>query len=262
MSKAKLGFCVVALGLALLATPTAGQQPQELPDLIVADAYLERNDLVLEIQNQGPGAAKKGATVTARIGGRLRNKPVEVDLTVPAPDEVFAVSHVRIPLAKFGVTDPNHFDQYLTVQLDPANQFADARRDNNTYHKILGPKTNSDRGDYQRQRNLPDLVINDITCNGGSIFVHYQNRGRGVTGADFLVELSGNKRKFEGNYLYRFTVPPPGKAMSTGGFSPDLLALNIGDEVEITARIDPEQRVRESNDRNNTFTKKIKIVGR
>ena len=109
--------------------------------------------------------------------------------------------------------------------------------------------------------DLPDLVITDITATKDYLIVHYRNAGKGVgaTGADFLIGIGAGDKSFPGNSLYRFVVPPPGRAMKTGGFTIGLVGLKPGDEAEVTATIDHEGRVKESNSENNTFTKKLTI---
>lgn len=88
--------------------------------------------------------------------------------------------------------------------------------------------------------------------------VKYKNIG-GAGGGDFLVKLSAGAQAFGGNPLYRFPVPPPQVEMATGGFTIGLIGLQQGSVADVTAEIDWEHRVAESNENNNTLTKNIHI---
>jgi hypothetical protein len=243
----------VAGGLAAPAPP----RPPSLPDLVVADLRAADGDLVLEVQNQGPGLGRKGALVEARLTWGPGNGKSH-SCKVPMPVAVLAVAEYRVPLAVLGVADAWGLG-IVTVELDPASKIAEERRGNNRYHKAFDSGMRFDRGEYRKSAGLPDLVVTDITSDGTYIYVHYLNQGKGATGADFLFRFRSGKRDFDGNYYYRYPVPPPGKAMRTGGLTPGLVGLRPGDEAVVEAVIDHEGRVRESNAANNTFSKKVAV---
>jgi hypothetical protein len=270
-----LAFMTVSI--VLFVSIGRGEQPKaEKPDLIVSDLTLVGDELVLEVQNQGPGAAKKGQTVEALLSSSIRTKvkdkatgkdkivlnPASVTVTVPVPADVMATEKVKIPLAKFGVKDLADFSPLLTVSLDTKKVLEEERKNNNTYYRHLdftGRQTIPPRGDYKNGTELPDLVITDITQEGFNLVTHYKNAGKGSTGADFIFSYKSGKAKFDGNSYYRYRVPAPGVASKTGGLNCDTLGLKKGDEVEVEVTVDPEDRVRETDKKNNTFKKKITI---
>jgi hypothetical protein len=263
---------LLAGSLGTLAATGRGTQPAkaEKPDLIVADLSLEGDDLLLVIQNQGPGAAKKGAkfdvvlsgTRLVKVKGNTTDMPVTVTVSAPAPEEPLGIEKVKVPLSKFGVKDKQELRSSFTVELDPKNTVAEEREKNNSYHRQLdftGNVVQPPRGDYAG-KDLPDLAITDITQDENrNIVIHFTNKGKGATGADFIFEIRSGKNKFPGNFYYRYRVPPPGSANKTGGFGPGLLNLRAGVEVEVEATIDSEDRVRETDKTNNTFKKKLTI---
>ncbi|HJZ53411.1 MAG TPA: hypothetical protein VKE74_00545 [Gemmataceae bacterium] len=228
------------------------------PDLIVSDIYLDGDVLVFQIQNQGPGDAPKGVSVQVVVSGKVKEKPVTLTEAVPVPVTPFAVRTVRIPLKKFGADDPVDFGYIVTVEIDPQNTLAEERKTNNTAHRALREEAQP-RGEYIESKELPDLVITDITTDGTYLFVHYMNKGQGATGADFLVRFRCGEESFDGNYYYRFPVPSPGVASKTGGLTVGLIGLKRGDVAEVEATIDHEDRVRETDKTNNTFKKTLKI---
>lgn len=106
---------------------------------------------------------------------------------------------------------------------------------------------------------LPDLVVTDIFYDYPYIRVKYCNLGEGVGSGDFLIKLRNNQsgQEFGGNPYYRFAIPRPKECKLTGGYTPSLIGLTYGQTASVTAIIDWEQRVVESNENNNTFTKTI-----
>jgi hypothetical protein len=272
------GLILVAGSVVFLAAFGRGDPPPkgEKPDLIVSDLRLDGDVVILEVQNQGPGTAKKETTVEATVTGWVETtlkddatgkeviayEPVSITVKVPVPVEVLATDTVKIPLKKFEVKDFTKFQPSLHVTLDTKGDLDEERKTNNTFHRELdftGKAVPPDRGDYKAGIELPDLVVTDITHDDINLFVHYANKGKGATGADFLVSIKSGEKKFDGNSYYRFPVPAPGTETKTGGFNLTLLDLKSGDEVEVEATIDHEDRVRETDKKNNTFKKKLTI---
>jgi tetratricopeptide (TPR) repeat protein len=106
---------------------------------------------------------------------------------------------------------------------------------------------------------LPDLIITDIYCDGNSALItKYMNVGAAGAG-DFTIKYSANGNSYPGNSLYRFKVPEPGQEMTTGRLTIGLIGLKPGMTAIVTAEIDWENRVNESNKNNNVFHKQITI---
>ncbi|MBX3167215.1 MAG: hypothetical protein KF760_07375 [Candidatus Eremiobacteraeota bacterium] len=232
--------------------------PLELPDVIVT--HLSRTDktVTVHLQNQGPGSGKGSVRLlVARQGAR--EGPVQVN--VPAPKRVFEVtSSPPIPLRSLGVP-ADWSSQMLQVEIQADGQ---ARSSNKTFYEQLERSSgvmHNDSGPYNEEHpDLPDLVIERVFYDGPSYLkVVYANRGRGRTGADFLISSRCGQRKFGGNYYYRYRVPPAGQSRTTGGLSIGRLGLKPGDKAQLEMTIDPEGRVRETNSQNNTWTGLVEL---
>jgi hypothetical protein len=115
------------------------------------------------------------------------------------------------------------------------------------------------RAAYTSDGPLPDLVITDIVHDGPYLRVKYRNASAGASGADFLIRIEANGNKFDGNSYYRFVIPPGDTEQTTGGFTLGLVGIKPGTEVSVAATIDWEDRVRESNESNNHFSKRVRI---
>lgn len=241
------------VGLAVAAT--AQNPPGDGPDLIAADLRLDKGDLVLEVQNQGPGSFAKGATTKATVSAVVKGKRQETEVEVPVPAEPFAVAEVRIPVKGLGVTDAKDLTSPVRVQLDPAKQLKDERAGNNDYKKQPAA---TKRPDYRGAKDLPDLVVTDVTADKTSVHTTFKNVGKGVTGADFIIQTASGGKSFNGNTNYRNVVPPPGTEVKVS-VGLGMLGLKSGATAEVTAVVDPEERVRETDRKNNTLTKKITV---
>lgn len=250
------------LGLMLVGLIAAADVP---PDLIVAEAVAEGSFLALTVQNQGPGEGK--GRFQLRVDGKsMRSKAdrgsVEIEAAVPSA--VFGLETLKIPLSELGVTDPGEFDLMVHVRLDPARRVREANPGNNEYWKQISIMRNGrvvppERGDYRREASLPDLVITDVISDGRYLKTVFKNQGKGCTGGDFLIRTRVGERSFDGNYYYRYRVPGPGKTTTTGGLTPGKVGLSPGMEATVTVEIDWEGRVRESNEQNNRFVKKLRL---
>jgi len=102
---------------------------------------------------------------------------------------------------------------------------------------------------------LPDLVVKDILYQAPYLRIFYCNEGKSsLAGKDFLLNLSSGGRVLDPRDP--FQVPEAGKCSQTD-FNIRMLGLLAGGTSEITATIDSRDNVRESNETNNTLTKKI-----
>ena len=106
-----------------------------------------------------------------------------------------------------------------------------------------------------------DLVITDIIQDGPYAFVIYKNAGSGggSSGDDFGITLEANGKKFVTGPSYRRYVPKPDKLVSTGGYALTQLGINEGWMGNFVAHIDPEKRVNEQDENNNSYTKMIRV---
>ena len=115
------------------------------------------------------------------------------------------------------------------------------------------------RANPAAEPGVPDLVVLDLCYEGPYVTVAYANLGTGVGERDFLIKLSTQQGEFGGNSYYRFEVPPPQNVMHTGGFTIGLIGLEQGDNELVTAEIDWEGRVAESDEDNNVHSKQLLI---
>lgn len=112
----------------------------------------------------------------------------------------------------------------------------------------------------EKKELKPDLTIKDIYYEGSYyIKVKYCNVGSGSSTDDFLIKLRNEDtgKEYPGNSYYRFKVPAPGKCAVTGGYTCSLIGLSYGERATVSAIIDWENRVDESNENNNVLTKTI-----
>ena len=113
-----------------------------------------------------------------------------------------------------------------------------------------------------KRPNLPDLVVQDIYYDSDYIKVKYCNLGDSFGSGDFLIKLRNEAtgKEFLGNSYHRFNIPQPGHCVDTGGFNCSLIGISCGDNIQISAEVDYEKRVTESNENNNSITKYIGIA--
>lgn len=162
---------------------------------------------------------------------------------VPSPVAVLDVAQSRpIPLKSLEIR-PDWTSELLEVRLEAEGQ---ARTVNKTFYEQIEHAANVTHNDshpsIRHNPGLPDLVIDRVYYDGRYLKVDYRNRGRGRTGADFVISLESETRKCPVNPYYRFRVPPPGERRTTGGYTPRILGLKPGDTARIKAKIDSEGR--------------------
>jgi hypothetical protein len=265
--KYKTFASVLLTGGLLVAFDSWGQvEHDDRPDLIVSDLRHEGDMLVLEIQNQGPGVAR--GTIKVTVGGKGMTQPrtdSRKEIQLEAPQKVRATVTQRIPLADFGIPPNGEFSMMFQVALDTANTVKEGREENNSFWRQLDysrswRKVLPERAPYTSEAPLPDLVITDIVQDGPYLKVKYRNASTGATGADFLFKTEANGKMYDGNYFYRYVIPPGNREHTTGGLTLGLVGIERGTEVSVKATIDWEDRVRESDETNNTFTKRVRIL--
>lgn len=232
---------------------------EDRPDIIVTHLASSADTVRVHLQNQGPGQARGLVHLTVSRQGE-RESQVRID--VPAPRKVFAVAaSPAISLRSLGLK-PDWTSQLLEVRL--AAEQPQARTSNKDFYEQIerssGVSHNDSHPYAEKRPALPDLVIERVYYDAPHYLkVVYANRGRGRTGADFLIGLRCGERQFPANYYYRFRIPPAGQSRTTGGYTIGFLGLKPGMEGQVTVTIDPEGRVRESNSDNNTWTGTINL---
>jgi peptidoglycan hydrolase-like protein with peptidoglycan-binding domain len=107
-------------------------------------------------------------------------------------------------------------------------------------------------------QSKPDLIITDIVADkkNKEIYVKYKNIG-GAGQGDFTFKMSSPSGYHNGNTAYRFTVPKPNKTQKTGGLTMSVLGVKDNEITKVSATIDWENRVSESDENNNTFSKDL-----
>lgn len=250
--------------LAILFVGNAFSQANtrlQLPDLIIADVRHDDSFLIVDLQNQGPGAAPKGKRIAVRLFAKSSRKVFDVTRTAPVPEAEFEVTTVRIPFREFRVANIKGLHgEPITLTVDPKNELPEAREGNNEFVRIfLAGEVLPPRGDYGADKGLPDLIVTDVTTSELGFVIHYRNAGEGVTGADFHIESRSPNKTSTETPGGRWKVPAPGASGKTGPVSYNLHRLSNGTQVRIDVTIDPDDRVRESNEANNTFSKTIRV---
>src|SRR5262249_10404394 len=122
----RLVAIVVALGLAGVPFGASGQPKKPpLPDLIVSNLTLGVDGVIVEVQNQGPGAAKTGTTVPVKVTRRVKDKDLTATVAVEVPAEPFALARVTVPYKKLGADSAAEVTDLVSVVLDPDNALAE-----------------------------------------------------------------------------------------------------------------------------------------
>lgn len=109
------------------------------------------------------------------------------------------------------------------------------------------------------QTILADLIVEDIYYGGGVyLYVRYCNNG-GDSDQKFLIKLTNLQTgvHYDGNVYYPFSVPARGTCSTTGGYTPGLIGLNYSQPAIVSAEIDWQNTVAESNEYNNVLNKTI-----
>lgn len=227
--------------------------PLEPADLIVTHLSHDGQNVTIHVQNLGPGYGRGKAQLA--ISRHKKGSPT-VNVELPIPQDVFGVGISKsIPLADLGV-QPKWNSELLKVEIQAEQQ---ARQSNKNFYEQIenhrGVTHNGSKPYSEAKPDLPDLVIEDVIYDGPHYLkVVYSNRGRGRTGADFVINLTNQDKTFRGNYYYRYRVPEPGKKCTTGGFTIGKLGLQPGMTANLSAVIDPEGRVRETDSKNNNWS--------
>ncbi len=260
------------VAVPIVATPPESGDTPQLPDLIATDLYYDddKQNLVLEVQNQGPTAAAQGLVAEVEVSG-LKKGNTEYErimVSIPVPTDVFAIETIKIPLSRFNVTSAEEFfAPIFYVTLDPKQKLKESNRANNSYGRQVDHEDNYPRGDYKTKAGMPDLVITDIEISGNAVLTQFANQGSGVSGGDFIIRFNIRNQEFKTNMAYRWRVPALNvptftrNPSSGAGYVLPLGNLNLkaGDTIEVEATIDPEGRVRESNRQNNVFKKTLTV---
>ncbi|MBS2033390.1 hypothetical protein JST97_00265 [bacterium] len=224
------------------------------PDVIVTHLSRTPTTLTVHLQNLGPGRATEPVHLNI---SRQSDPRHQIGIEVAAPQGVFAVSSSSpVSLEKLGI--PSNWSSEL-IKVEIQSRQAQARQSNKDFYEQIERQdgvTHNDSQPYQEDRpDLPDLVVERVIYEAPSyVRVVYRNNGRGRTGADFVIGLRTGERSFPVNHFYRYRVPPPGQSHSTGGYTIGILGLQPGMKAQLTATIDPEGRVRETNPKNNVWT--------
>ncbi|MCA9776301.1 MAG: hypothetical protein KC800_06275 [Candidatus Eremiobacteraeota bacterium] len=167
------------------------------------------------------------------------------NLKVPGPLE-FGRSQ-EISLASLGSSESSSL--LLEIKVDPGNAVRESSESNNSYVGSVktGTKFRIPKG--VNLKALPDLVVDKPEFKGGHISLRVVNIGKGWTSADFIVDIRTGGHHRNSNRHGRLSVPAPGKSRVVHLSSPH---WTVGYDLEV--EVDPEGRVRESDETNNVLT--------
>ena len=180
----------------------------------------------------------KAFTIYLVGGGRVR----EIGRQIPASPAKY--SYTPSSVGVINIAD-DYKIRMTTYQLEEGYTYSSDESDN--YFSIVSA-------------SQPDLTIDDIYYDGPSyIKVKYCNKGTGIGSGDFLIKLRNEttSQEYPGNSYYRLSVPAVGTCTVTGGFTCGLIGVSCGNYAKVSATIDWENRVQESNENNNQLVKMI-----
>ncbi|RLG15376.1 MAG: hypothetical protein DRN71_01475 [Candidatus Nanohalarchaeota archaeon] len=161
-----------------------------------------------------------------------------------------------------GRSDDSNGDNVDNIDYDSEVEGETDNRQADESNKLPHP-SGSVGGGPALPESKPDLVLDDIYYDGTTyIKVKYCNVGDDSSDSDFLIKLrnEGTTDEFAGNPSYRFSVPAPGECDVTGGFTCALIGVDCGQRVTVSAVIDWEGRVEESDEDNNKLVKTIGAI--
>jgi len=106
-------------------------------------------------------------------------------------------------------------------------------------------------------QQLPDLIVEDIYYSDNSLKVKFCNIGKGVGSENFRIKLRNEitGQEFTSINRIRLNIPKPGTCAIVEDFSPAVIGLLYGEGAKVSATIDWENRVSESNKTNNRLEK-------
>ncbi|NMC51632.1 hypothetical protein GYA54_02805, partial [Candidatus Kuenenbacteria bacterium] len=146
----------------------------------------------------------------------------------------------------------------LTVTVDPNNKINEVNENNNSKSysiEIVGDPTSA----------KPDLKITDIFLENNLLKAKYCNIGTtAISPSYFYIKMTANSKVHTGtsnNSNYPFSVPASDFCGTTDGYPTSYFGLMNGQSYLVDANIDWDNRVAESNEYNNGFSKNITMGG-
>lgn len=255
------------------------------PDLAIKNIDLDvDNHVVVTVENLGPGWLYK--VRYNREGERVIRLNVEVNgkkvasLPIADVDPKYALVTKGSPVTyrtDIQIKEPSRVMAFI----DADNVVAEPNKGNNQKRVTLTPKVvstepgkrvkrSSDRGteekseeksgSVQSESGMPDLVATDIfLTNRKQIAVKIENKGAGIP-AEFYranpqphIHLLMNGRSW--SYVPLAFLDPAGALKQSGGSAVWTSDYTVREAVEITAIVDEGDRIPETNENNNTFTR-------
>lgn len=256
------------------------------PDLAVQDIALDQdNRLVVTIMNQGPGLLHE--VRYNRTGERVIRLEVEVNgkkaLSVPLAevDPKYALKYKGTPVAYRTEIQLSEPARVLAV-IDSDDVVAEPDEKNNRKRESLTPRetsaasaepgkrvkrgsestTGSGSGSVQADSGMPDLAVADIFLdNRRRVAVRVENRGAGIApelyraNPPVQIRLFMNGRSWA--YVPLASLDPTGALRQAGGNAVWTGDQALREAADIRVVLDEENRLAESNEENNSLTKRL-----
>ena len=192
------------------------------------------DSLMTTVQNQGfvtSPATQLKIVVKDRITGQIRaTKTARVN-----PIEPNRVARVRMSLLPLG-------NSIVFATVDPNNQIVEANEQNNSQSATFG--TNPVPTDPNQRA---DLIVSGLQAKGNQLVIQVTNAGRAPSGAALVnIVIRGRDGRLQSTKSGRV------QALKVGHIGQLYIRNLVLDDVKVTVTVDPENRVPERNERNNT----------
>jgi hypothetical protein len=213
------------------ATPTPSATPAPLPNLAVESASTTGAEAAIQIAiiNTGPGALAAQA-ITVSLAGASEN-PINALVELPGMEAG------QTAVFMFTIPEPIIVPTEITITVDVNNDVEEANEGDNVFTTTLTPT------------DVPDLAIDSVERDGGSLVVTITNAGSGAAEGSILITVEASEIEGEpivGQVTEEISLPA-GEEQS--------FSVAIKGEMPATVRvtIDADDNINESNERNNSL---------
>lgn len=210
-------------------TPTATQAPQA--NLAVESAATTGTNIGVDVAiiNTGPGALAS-TFITVSLAGVTQN-PISALVELPN------MNAGQTAVFTFTVPNPITSPTEVTISVDVNNDVAESNEDDNVSTLTLTPT------------DVPDLAIDEVSQDGGSVVVRITNAGTGTAEGEILVTVQDTETEGE---------PIVGQVTEEISLAPgeDLeFTIAIDGELPQTARVtvDADNAIAEASEQNNSI---------
>lgn len=252
------------LAFSLLLTSALCAAPAQ-PDLVVGHLEGSAEGVRVVYGNQGPGLCHAAHVSIRFLGSPDYRNPIWGELFTldeqPVPQRPFQVCRSRwIPWSTFGKAAHGQYIA-LKADIDPRDEIEESQELNNQHYNEVRGVEGEDIPDWERYAGPPDLAVQAVEFVAPhSLRVTVVNRGKGITPVSYCVRFTAKGLKNNIAQFYRRRQPLPIQGQRNyDEFDYRRWGIKLGETVPIKIELDPDNRVRDMNRRNNVVYKTLKF---